>query len=66
MLNGNFQSDYTKFTNILMLGLEQNSPLTTPPMKKKKRYMTSEATRLKNKKARLWKKFIYTKTEKNT
>ena len=53
MLNGNFQSDYTKFTNILIQGLEQNSPLTTPPKVKKKLYMTSEVIRLQNKKARL-------------
>ena len=62
IFNGNFQNDYIKFTNILTQGLEQNSPLTTSPKKKKNLYMTSEAIRQKNKKARLWKKYIYTKS----
>ena len=65
IFNGNFQNDYTKFTNILIQGLEQNSPLTTSPKKKKNIYMTSEAIPLKNKKARLWKKYIYTKSHVN-
>ena len=63
MLNGNVQcSNYTKFTNILMQGLEQDSPLTTPSMKEEKLCMTSEVIRLKNKNARLWKMYIYTKS----
>ena len=62
MLNGDFQSDYNKFMDILLNALDQNSPLTTPPKKKKNLYMTSEAIRLKNTKARLWKKYVSTRS----
>ena len=61
ILNGNFQSDYNKFMDILLNAVDQNSPLTTPPKKKKNLYMTSEAIRLKNTKARLWKKYVSTR-----
>ena len=62
-LNANFQSDYSTFMDILTKAFEGNSALTTPPKKRKNLYMTRESSRLKNTKARLWKKYILTRSQ---
>ena len=62
ILNSDFKTDYDNFTKILYSALESHTPLTQPPKKKKNIYMTNEAIRLKNSKARLWKRYLSTKS----
>ena len=49
--------------DILTNALEQNSPLTTPPKKKKNLYMSPESIRLKNTKTRLWRKYMSSRSQ---
>ena len=62
-LNSTFENDYDTFSDILHSTLENHSPLSTPPIKKKNMYMTNEAIRLKNAKGRLWNRYVATRTK---
>ena len=62
ILNTDFGNDYDKFTKIQYSALESHTPMTQPPKRKTNIYMTNEAIRLKNRKARLWKRYLSTKT----
>ena len=62
ILNSSFVEDYKRFFDILEEIMVRHTPLRTPKRKKKNLYMTREARRLKNKKIRLWKKFLATKS----
>ena len=61
LLNSNFEDDYNLFLDTLNTSLENNSPLKANGLKKKNIYMSSEAMRLKNKKRRLWKRYVESK-----
>ena len=63
ILDSDFINDYNNFTKILYAVLDNDTPLTNPPKKTTNIYMTNEAIRLKNKKARLWKRYIITKNQ---
>ena len=62
LLNSSFVEDYKRFFDILEKVMEKFTPLRTPIKKKKNLYMTREARRLKNKKLKLWRKFLSTKS----
>ena len=53
ILDSDFINDYNNFTKILYAVLDNDTPLTK----------TNEAIGLKNKKARLWKRYITTKNQ---
>ena len=57
LLNSNFTDDYATFFGILEQLLEDYTPLRPPRKAKKNLYMTREASRFKNKKNKLWRKF---------
>ena len=58
VLNSTFVEDYKRFFDILEDSMVRHTPLRTSKKKKKNLYMTREASRLRNKKIRLWKKFL--------
>ena len=62
VFNSSFENDYNTFLDTLQNSLEKHSPLKANNTKKKNIYMTSDAMRLKNKKRRLWKRYLYTKS----
>ena len=62
VLNSSFAEDYKRFFDILEEIMVRYTPLRTPKKKKKNLYMTREAQRVKNKKIRLWKKFLATRS----
>ena len=62
-LNSNFVSDYHTFFDHLLLIMDKHTPLKAQPKTKKGIYMTNEAIRLKNAKARLWKRYLSTRTK---
>ena len=59
ILTSNLENDYNNFSNLLYSIMTTHSPMTIPP--KKKKNMTTEAMRLKNRK-RSWKRIKTTKT----
>ena len=61
LLNSNFQNDYIRFFIILDEIMEKYTPYKTPRRKIKNLYMTRESRKLRNKKIRLWKKFLFTR-----
>ena len=62
LLNSSFVEDYKRFFDILEVIMMKYTPLRTPAKKKKNLYMTREARRLKNKKIKLWRKFLATRS----
>ena len=62
LLNSNFQHDYEVFFEILEKIMLRHTPVRTPRKKKKNLYMTQEAVRLKNKKLRLWSRYMKTRS----
>ena len=54
-LTGNFKNSYEEFMRILTTSMEGNVPKRIKRSKKRNIYMNNEATRLKNKKQKLWK-----------
>ena len=62
LLDSSFVEDYKRFFDILEELMTKHTPLRTPAKKKKNLYMTRESRRLKNKKIRLWRKFLSTKS----
>ena len=62
MLTGNFDDDYKLFFDILEQVMMKYTPLKTPRRKKKNLYMTRESRIMKNKKLRLWRKFLLTRS----
>ena len=62
VLNSSFAEDYKRFFDILEEIMVRYTPLRTPKKKKKNLYMTREAQIGKNKKIRLWKKFLATRS----
>ena len=61
LLNSNFQHDYQVFFEILEKIMLRHTPVRTPRRKKKNLYMTQESVRLKNKKLRLWRRYMKTR-----
>ena len=61
LLCNSFEKDYDVFFNILQHTLEKNTPLSRKATDKKNIYMTNEALRMKNKKCRLWKRYLTTR-----
>lgn len=62
ILNSNFQEDYSCFFDKLEEIMEKHTPLKTPKRKKKNLYMTNESRKKKNKKMRLWRKYMATRS----
>ena len=62
LLNSNFQEDYSCFFDKLEEIMEKHTPLKTPKRKKKNLYMTNESRKHKNKKIRLWRKYMATRS----
>ena len=60
LLNGTFAEDYSKFIQQIDLATMDNIPKRVSAKKKTNLYMTVEALRLKNKKQRLWKRYVRT------
>ena len=58
LLNSTFQDDYIFFFDKLENIMLKHTPLKTPKRKKKNLYMTRESRKIKNKKIRLWRKFM--------
>ena len=61
-LIGNFINSYEEFMRILTTSMEGNVPKRNKRSKKRNIYMNNEATRLKNKKQKLWKKYVASKS----
>ena len=62
LLKSSFVEDYKCFFGILEEIMTNFTPVKTPAKKKKNLYMTQEARKLKNKKLKLWKKFLSTRS----
>ena len=62
-LNSDFESDYETFFDLLDSLVKKHSPLRSNKKSNKNIYMTSDATRLKNKKLRLWKRYVVNRTK---
>ena len=58
----NFINSYEEFMRILPTSMEGNVPKRIKRSKKRNIYMNNEATRLKNKKQKLWKKYVASKS----
>ena len=62
-LNSDFESDYKTFFDLLDSLVKKHSPLRSKKKSNKNIYMISDATRLKNKKLRLWKRYVVNRTK---
>ena len=62
LLTYSFEDDYKFFFDILRNLLDKYTPFKAKQVRKKNIYMTSKAMRLKNKKRRLWKRYITSKS----
>lgn len=62
LLNSNFQDDYKCFFDKLEEIMVNHTPLKSPTRKKKNLYMTRESSKMKNKKIRLWKRYMSTRS----
>ena len=62
LLTSSFEDDYKTFFDILRNLLDKYTPFKAKQVRKKSIYMTSKAMRLKNKKRRLWKRYIPSKS----
>ena len=60
LLNSTFAEDYSKFIQQIDLAMMDDKPKRVSAKKKINLYMTVEALRLKNKKQRLWKRYVRT------
>ena len=60
LLNSTFAEDYSKFIQQIDLATMENIPKRVSAKKKTNLYMTVKALRLKNKKQRLWKRYVRT------
>ena len=60
LLNSTFAEDYSKFIQQIDLATMDNIPKRVSATKKTNFHMTVEALRLKNKKQRLWKRYVRT------
>ena len=58
-LTGHFINSYEEFMRILTTSMEGNVPRRS---KKRNIYMNNEAARMKNKKQKLWKKYVASKS----
>ena len=61
-LNGYFIESYKEFIRILTASMEGNVPKRIQRSKKHNIYLNNEATGMKNKKQKLWKKYVASKS----
>ena len=62
LLNSKFENDYDMFFEKLHTAMEMITPIKENSKSKKNIYMTNRATRLKNKKRRLWIRYLASKS----
>ena len=60
-LNGNFIESYEEFMSILTASMEGTVPKRIHRSKEHNIYLNNEATRMKNKKQKLWEKYVASK-----
>lgn len=61
-LNGHFKGSYERFMEILMAAMDGNVPNCTHTTRKHNLYMNKDALTLRNKKKKLWKKYVSTRS----
>ena len=57
-----FKNDYNRFIDLLLPYVHKHSPLKIQPKTRKNIFMTNAALRLRNKKQRMWRRYITTRT----